>query len=90
MRLVLESVSIFNGPVHNCLLNTLAYERTKAEGDFVDKPSCFHVCQSCYSHANKPVNMIINMRKTGRFLTKQGQLQPRLHSMARALNTMYY
>ena len=43
MRLVLESVSIFNGPVHNCLLSTLAYERTKAEGDFVYKPSYFHV-----------------------------------------------
>ena len=43
-------------------------------------------CKSWYSSANKPVNMIICIWKT-RFVTKQGDREPRFYSKARALST---
>ena len=43
--------------------------------------------KSWYSHANNPVNMIIYIWKTRRFVTKQGHRHPRFYSKARALST---
>ena len=45
------------------------------------------MCKSWYSHAYKPVNMIIYKWKTRRFVTKQGHRQPRVYSKARVLST---
>ena len=43
-RLVIESISISNGPVHSCLLSTLAYDGPRLKVTlFSYKPSCFHV-----------------------------------------------
>ena len=38
------------------------------------QPFLLFMCNSCYSYANKVVNIIIYTFKTGSFVTKQGQL----------------
>ena len=45
------------------------------------------MCKLWYSLANKPVNMIIYIWKTRRFVTKQGHRHPRFYSEARVLST---
>ena len=58
--------------------------RSEAGGDLVLLQAfLLYMCKSWYSHANKPVNMIIYIWKTRRFVTKQGHRQ----SKARELST---
>ena len=62
--------------------------RSEAGGDLVLLQTfLLFMCKSWYSHANKPVNMVIYMWKTRRFVTKQGHCHPCFYSKARALST---
>ena len=38
------------------------------------QPFLLFMCNSCYSYANKVVNIILYTVKTGSFVTKHGQL----------------
>ena len=55
--------------------------RSEAGGDLVLLQTflLIFMCKSWYSHANKPVNMIVYIWKTRRFVTKQGHRQPRFY-----------
>ena len=61
--------------------------RSQAGGDLVLLQTFFlFKCESWYSYANYPVNMISYVWKTRRFVTKQGQ-RSKVYSKARALST---
>ena len=54
--------------------------RSEAGGDLVLLQTFPRfMCKSWYSHANKPVNMIIYIWKTRRFETKQGHRHPHFY-----------
>ena len=63
--------------------------RSEAGGDLVLLQTfLLFMCKAWHSHANKPVNMIIYMWKTRRFVTKQGcHCHPCFYSKASVLST---
>ena len=75
----LESVSL---AVNNFVLLEHCVTRQKWLHDrlgwkwtFLLQTFLLFMCKSCYSHGNKPMNIIIYMWKTGRFVAKHGHLQ---------------
>ena len=61
--------------------------RSEADGEHVWLQTfLLFMCKLWYSRADKPVNMIIYIRKTRRIVTKQGHRQPRFYSKAGALS----
>ena len=75
----LESVSL---AVNNFVLLEHCVTRQKWLHDrlgwkwtFLLQTVLLFMCKSCYSHGNKPMNIMIYMWKTGRFVAKHGHLQ---------------
>ena len=76
-----------NRPFTVVCLVPWSLNRSKAGGDLVFLQTLLlFMCKSWHFHANKPVNMIIYIWKTRRFVTKPGQHQPRFYSKVRALS----
>ena len=90
-----------SGLFYSCVFSALAYfivvcsvpwplNRSEAGGDLVLlQIFLLFMCKSWYFHANKQVNMIINIWKTRRFVTKQGHRQQRQGHWAHNYKMVY-